>query len=254
MKAEDFIRKIYNPKFHSVWTVTTGPNQSGKTDWNLKQMEMIHDLGLGYAFGSNMHLKADFPIDFIEDFETLKKRCLMLNPDPDNHGIKRYFFFGSEMGNWAPKDMPWLNYELIRELQLVRKYGLSFLGDGIDRIDERIVNPSHFHGVFHKPSKSKPQIAIYTDWTKRGKKTTIKNITRTRITFNQFYSARFLMKPENPDIAHIPLGPEHELVWKYLDHDCSWSKAGIHREEGKRATIKVLTYHRKHCINQSIEE
>jgi len=125
----DFLKQIYNRRFQSVWTCCLGDNQSGKTDFNLYQMEWIHRLGLGDAFGANIpNLKADFDIDFIEDFETLKKRCQMLNPDPEKHGIKRYFFLGDEMGDWAPRDQPWLNVKFIKELQQVRKYGFLVLG------------------------------------------------------------------------------------------------------------------------------
>ena len=135
----DLIRRIYNRKFQSIWTCTLGQNQSGKTDFNLFLMERLHKLGLGDAFGSNIpNLEADFEIDFIEDFQTLRKRCEMLNPDPEKHGIKRYFFLADEMGDWAPKDQPWLNVKFIKELQQVRKYGLSILASGIDRIDSRI--------------------------------------------------------------------------------------------------------------------
>ena len=58
------------------------------------------------------------------------------------------------MGDWAPRDQPWLNVKFIKELQQVRKYGLSFLGSGISRIDARILNEKHFHGYFEKVSKA----------------------------------------------------------------------------------------------------
>ena len=252
MTLDDFIKRTYKKKYQSVWTCTLGPNQSGKTDWNLKQLEMIHDLGLGDAFGSNMPLEAHFEIDFIEDFPTLKKRCQMLNPDPDKYGIKRYFFLGSEMGDWAPKDQPWLNVKFIKELQQVRKYGLNFLGDGIARIDSRILNEKHFHGYFEKINKAKPQLAIYYDWFNR-RKVKLYDIPRTKIGFNTWYSANFFMESQLKDGAVIPLNPEHEIVWKYLDYG-SWEKAGIHRQEGKRALEKVLKFHRTHCLHTLQEE
>jgi len=66
---DDLIKRIYHKKFQSVFTCTLGANQSGKTDWNLYQMERIHALGLGDGFGANIHdLKASFDIDFIDDF------------------------------------------------------------------------------------------------------------------------------------------------------------------------------------------
>jgi len=243
---DKFLKRIYNRRFQSVWTCTLGQNQSGKTAWNLYQLERIHALGLGDAFGSNMPLEAEFEIDFIEDFETLKKTCQMLNPDPERHGIKRYFFLGSEMGDWAPKDQPWLNVKFIKELQQVRKYGLNFLGDGIARIDSRILNEKHFHGYFEKVSKAKPQIAVYTDWFNR-RRTTIYNIPNTSIGFNTWYSANFYMEPQAKDGVIVPLNPEHEIIKKYLELG-SWKKVGVRTQEGKRAVLKVLRFHMTLCL------
>lgn len=208
---------------------------------------MIHDLGLGDRFGANMPLEADFEIDFIEDFQTLKRRCQMLNPDPERYGIKRYFFLGSEMGDWAPKDQPWLNVKFIKELQQVRKYGLNFLGDGIARIDSRVLNEKHFHGYFEKISKAKPQLAVYYDWFNQ-KKVKLYNIPKTSIGFNTWHSASFYMEPQLEDGAVIPLNQEHEIAFKYLETG-SWKKTGVSTQEGKRALMKVLRYHRTHCLH-----
>ena len=216
-----------------------GQNQSGKTDFNLLQIERLHKLGLGDGFGSNIKgLKADFDIDFIEDFETLKKRCEMLNPDPESHGIKRYFFVADEMGDWAPRDQPWLNVQFIKELQQVRKYGLSLLGSGIDRIDSRILNEKHFHGYFEKISKARQDVAIYYDWFNR-RKVTIDGIPPTNITFNTWYSANFYMEPRMETDTGVPLDEDTEKVRKYLECGENWAKAGIPRYEGKRALAKV---------------
>ena len=253
LTLDDLIKRIYNKKFQSVFTCTLGANQSGKTDWNLYQMERLHALGLGDGFGANIpDLETDFKIDFIEDFETLKKHCQMINPDPERYGIKRYFFLGSEMGDWAPKDQPWLNVKFIKELQQVRKYGLSFLGDAIDRVDSRILNEKHFHGYFEKINKARPQIAVYIDWFNR-RKVKIYDIPRTSIDFNTWYSANFYMEPQVKDGTVLPLNPEHEIVFKYLDLG-SWKKVGISTQEGKRAVLKVLRFHRTYCLHELAEE
>jgi len=216
-------------------------------------MERLHALGLAHGFGSNIPVDAPFKIDFIEDWQTLKKTCMMLNPDPEKYGIKRYFFFWSEMGKSLAQDMPWENTKFVREMQLVRKFGLSVLGDGIDRIDRRIFSPSHFHGFFEKHSKEKPQKAIYIDWTKKGQKTTINNIPRTSLKFNTFYPAVFLWETDALDMANIPLNYEHEIVFKYRDLG-SWAKVGVHRQEGKRCLFKFIDYHRSHCLSHSPEK
>lgn len=254
MKADNFIKKIYHPRYHVVWTCAIGPNQSGKTDLNLFIMERLHALNLAHGFGSNMPLEAQFEIDFIEDFQTLKERCKMLNPDPEKYGLKRYFFLASEMGKWAAQDLPWENTKFIRELQLVRKYGLSLLGDGIDRIDRRVFSPSHFHGFFEKHSKEHPEKATYIDWTKKGKKTIIDNIPKTSIVYNTWYPARFSLEPEIPKQFKVPLNAEHEIVKKLLEVG-TIKKTGLHPQEVKRARDKVLEYHMKHCLHAlEIEE
>jgi len=246
---DDFMKRTYNRKYQSVWTAITGPNQAGKTDFALFQFEKLHKLGLADGFGSNIpDLKADFHIDFIEDFVTLKKTCQMLNPNPEKHGIKRYFFLGDELGDWAPRDMPWLNVKLIKELQQVRKCGLNFIGCGISRIDARVLNEKHFHGEFVKPYKANPKVAYYFDFFRR-EKATLYNIPRTSIKFNTWYSANFYMEPPIPTELRVPLNEEHEVVRKYLESGRNWAKAGIHRQTGKAAVAKVLEHHMHHCLN-----
>ncbi len=242
-----FIKHLYG-KNESVSTCVLGPNESGKTNFNLLQMERIHDLGIGHRFGSNMKdVKADFPIDFIQDFETLKKTCQMLNPNPKKYGLKKYFFFGSEIGKWAARDTAWLNTDLIGELQTVRKIGLSLLTDAIDRVDARVLSPAFFAGEFAKPFKSNKKFATWRDYA-TGQEYTFKDIPKTRIEFDTYETANFYMKAQVPENIRIPLNPEHEIVKTYLASGKSWKKAGIHPQEGKRARDKVLEYHMERCL------
>ena len=253
----DFMRRVFNSKYQSIWVACLGKNQSGKTDFMLYTMQRLHDLGLGDGFGSNIanldtsELETPFEIDFIEDYQTLKKRCQMLNPNPKNRGIKRYFYLGDEMGDWAPKDMPWLNVKFIKEMQQVRKYGLCFLACAIDRVDERILNEKHFHGYFVK-SKANPKSAFYYDWM-RGDRTRFVNIPRTKIEFDTFYSASFFMEPQVPAEFRVPLNQEHEMIQTYRQNGHSWDKTEYSRTQGKRAIDKVIDFHFATCLN-SIQE
>lgn len=247
----DFIKHIYG-KSQSVFTCVVGKNETGKTDFNLLQMERIHDLGIGHRFGSNMRsLNADFEIDFIEDFQTLEKTCRMLNPDPKKHGLKKYFFFGSEIGKWAPRDQAWRNTDLIEKLQTVRKYGLSMLTDAIDRVDARILHPRFFAGLFEKPFKDNKKFATFEDWS-TGRTFQFKDIPKTKIDYDTFETANFFMNPQIEEGIAIPLSPEHEIVKKYLENG-SWKAADIHPQEGKRAILKVLNFHMKHCLHSMPE-
>lgn len=127
---DDLFRQIYSRRYQSVWTACLGVNQSGKTDFNLLQLERLHALGLGDGFGSNIKgLKADFDIDFIEDYETLKKRCMMLNPDPEAHGLKRYFFVADEMGDSAGFDIALVERPVHQRASASPQVWLMLLGD-----------------------------------------------------------------------------------------------------------------------------
>lgn len=210
-------------------------------------MERLHALDLMAGFGSNMEMEAPFEVDFIDDFPTLKRRCQMLNPDPKGKGIKRYFYFGSEMGKWLPKDQAWRNVNFIEELQTIRKYGLSFAGDAIDRVDSRVLNETHFDGCFRKYNVKDPTVGYYDNW-QTGQRIFLKNIPRTKIGFDTWYSANFYMETQLADNAVIPLNPEHELVKKYMDSG-SWKKVGVSTQEGKRAVLKVLKLHYNHCLH-----
>ena len=244
----DLVKRVYNPKYNSVWTNTKGKNQSGKTDFNLLQFEILHDLGPKYAsaFGSNMEsIKCEW-IEQIQDFETLKARCKMLNPNPDKQGMKRYFFQVSEIADFVPRDQPWNNVDFIKELQKVRKYGLSVISDSIDRVDERVLNSNHFHGYFVKYNKGDPTVARYYDWT-TGRIDKVRNIPRTKIKFDTYESASFYMEPQTEE-TNIPLNPDHQIV-KHLLEAGSIKATGLHPQEVKRARDHVLEYHMKHCLS-----
>lgn len=250
---KDLIKMIYSRKAESVWTCTLGRNQTGKTDWNLKQMELIRELGLGDGFGTNIQgVECDW-IEKIYDFKTLKERCHMLNPNPKKHGLKRYFFLISELADFVPRDMPWSNVKFIKELQKVRKYGLCVLSDAIDRVDERVLNPTHFHGVFKKLSKKNPTIARYKDWT-TGREYPITDIPRTTIEFDTYDSASFYMEPQGPDVSTIPLNQDHQIVKEYIDCGFSITKTGRHSQEVKRARDRVLAYYFKHHLSPTQAE
>jgi len=252
VRMNDFIKKVFRKKSQSVCVAVLGKKQSGKTDFMLHLMERLYKLDLMDSFGSNMPIEAPFEVDFIEDFQTLKKRCQMLNPNPNTKGIKRYFYFGSEMGKWLPKDQAWRNVNFIEELQTIRKYGLNFAGDAIDRVDSRVLNETHFNGCFTKYNPTNPTVAYYEDWT-TGARTHLMNIPRTSIKFDTFYSANFYMEPQTPDTLNIPLSPEHEIVKKWLEYG-SWKKADIHPQEGKRALRKVVEMHLTYCLRALAEE
>jgi hypothetical protein len=252
----DFIKHLYGQK-NSVFTCVTGPNGSGKTEFNLLQLERIHELGLGVRYGSNMpipeHLKPDFEMDFIEDFETLEKICQMLNP-PNTRTIKKYFFFLSELGKFVPKDEAWKkdNIKFIQKLQTPRKIGLNMLTDAIDRVDGRVLSPMFFNGEFKKPYSDNPKYAKYKDY-RSGRTFTFKDIPKCKMWFDTYYSANFYIDKQTDENKIVILNPEHELIREYLKTE-SWRKAGIETKKGKRAVLAVLKYHMAHCLNSGHEQ
>lgn len=243
---DEFVKSIFPRKTNSNCIAILGMKQSGKTDFMLYLMEKMWEHKLMDAFGSNMPMKAPFPVDYINNFQTLKDKLLMLNPDPNKKGLKKYFYFGSEMGKWLPKDQSWRNVEFIEEMQTIRKHGLSWGGDAIDRVDARVLNPIHFDGCFTKYNPKNPKVAYYDDW-QTGERTYLEDIPRTKIEFDTFYSANFFMKPQTPEGAIVPLNYEHEIAFRYADGE-SWKKIGVPTQKGKRCVIQVLNYHRTHCV------
>jgi hypothetical protein len=243
---KEFIKETYG-RTQSTFTCVLGNNETGKTDFNLLQMEFIHDLGIANYFVSNMRsVKADFEIVFIEDFKTLESYCRMLNPDPDKKGLKKIIFFGSEIGKWAPRDQPWKNTKFIEKLQTVRKYGLSMLTDAIDRVDARVLNPRFFKGEFLKPYQTNKAFARFYNYATK-EKLTFTDIPKTRIKYDTYETANFYMEPKTTE-GIIPLDREHEIVRDYLKYG-SFAKAGIHRQEGKRAVFKILEIYMKQFQN-----
>lgn len=247
------MKKIFSKRKQSVWVLTTGRKQTGKTNFSLRLMEIIEEEALAVKFGSNVEsLKAPFEVEFIQDFQTLKKRCQMLNPDPEKHGIKKFLFFGSEMGKWLPRDQPYRNVKFIEELQLVRKYGLNWLGDGIDRIDKRVINKTHFDGEFRKLSITRPDLAAYHNY-QTDRVTTIEGIRPTRLKYDTWESCNFYMEPQTEE-TDIPLNQDHLIVKKYLEAGCSIKKTGLHSQEVKRARDNVLRYYWKHHLQPQNEQ
>lgn len=248
----DFIKHLYGQE-NSVFTCVTGPNGSGKTEFNLLQMERIHDLDLGVRYGSNMpipeHLRPDFEMDFIEDFETLEKTCQMLNP-PNTRKIKKYFFFLSELGKFVPKDEAWKedNRKFIQKLQTVRKVGLNMLSDGIDRIDARVLSPHFFNGEFKKPFPDNPKYARWRDF-RSGQKIDFRDIPKCKMWFDTYYSANFWVdKRIEQAEGEVFLNSDHQIVKKYIDAGFSIAKTGLHSQEVKRARDRVLEHYFKHYI------
>lgn len=208
---------------------------------------MIEEENLAHSYGSNVEsLRAPFDVEFIQDFQTLKKRCQMLNPNPEKHGIKRFLFFGSEMGKWLPRDQPYRNVKFIEELQLVRKYGLNWLGDGIDRIDKRVINKTHFDGEFKKLSITRPDLAVYRNY-QTDQEILIQGIKPTSLKYDTWESCNFYMEPQTDETGVI-LNQDHQIVKEYIDAGCSISKTGRHSQEVKRARDRVLEFYFKHYV------
>jgi len=244
---EDLVKRIFSKRKQSVWIAVSGRKQSGKTNFALRLIEILYKLNLMDSFASNVEsLEAPFKVEFIQDFKTLKKYCQMLNPNPEKHGIKRILYFGSEMGKWLPRDQPYKNVEFIEELQLVRKIGLNWIGDFIDRVDKRVINATHFDGEFKKLSIARPDIAVYENYQTESE-IEISGIKPTTLKYDTWESCNFYMEPQTEE-DNAFLNPDHLKVKAYLDNDCVISKTGLHPNEVKRARDNVLRFYFKHYV------
>lgn len=164
--------------------------------------------------------------------------------------MKKYFFFLSELGKFVPKDEAWKeeNRKFIQKLQTVRKFGLCLLSDFIDRVDGRILHPSFFNGLFHKPYPETPTYAVYEDLRNR-QKITLKDIPKCSMWFDTYYTAEFYLVPKSKS-SGIELDQSELIVKNYLETG-SWKKAGITTQQGKRELFKIL--HRYYAIRTPLD-
>jgi len=250
---EDMIKFLFSKRYHSVFLGILGPNQSGKTVTALYLMSECHRLGLYKHFGANIpDLKLPFQYDFIEDLETLKERCSTLNAN----GVNRYLYLADEMGDWAPQDQPWLNVKFVRELQKVRKYGLSMIGCGIARIDKRILSPSYFNGYFEKMGKKNPDRAIYYDWVNYPsvRKYKVYDLPNLVIDgFDTYSKSDFFMQKQNTELNSF-ITPELMLIRRYFESDYNCTKAGIPTNELRRAWIKQIKHDHPELERKTTQE
>ncbi|HUW46448.1 MAG TPA: hypothetical protein VMW50_11720 [Dehalococcoidia bacterium] len=250
---DDLVKKIFSKRKQSVWVAASGRKQSGKTNFVLRLIEKLHKLKLMDHFATNVKsLEAPFDIEFFQDFQSLKQYCQMMNPNPEKHGIKRILMFGSEMGKWLPRDQPHKNVKFIEELQLVRKYGLNWIGDFIDRVDKRVINATHFDGEFKKLSITRPDIATYENY-QTGSEIEIWGIQPTTLKYDTWESCNFYMEPQTEE-SEIFLNPDHQIVQQYLEADCSIIKTGLHSNLVKRARDNVLKHYFKYHVHSTPQE
>lgn len=169
-----------------------GRKGTGKTDYALHMTEILYEKGIFKRIGTNIRNLENTPIeyDFIDNYPKLLETCISYN--------KPYLFVLDELGDTAPKDSPWLNPEIIRALQKIRKYKLSLIGCSIYDVDRRVLNPKHFDGYFEKLSRDDKTIATFHDWL-GDLSGDIYDIERTRIKFDSYDAAIFHMKGEDPE-------------------------------------------------------
>lgn len=205
MTFDDLVRHIFK-KRDSTFIAILGRKESGKTDLALRILESCYQQKLFKYFGTNIEGLSNTPceIDTIVDLPTLLERCQTLG--------KPYLFILDELGDTAPKDQPWLNVDLIKSLQKVRKYKLSLIGCAIDRVDSRVLNPTHFYGYFEKFSPDRKDVAMYTDWLKR-KRTKVLGITPTQITFDTYQPASFHMNRTSSSSLNTDRDISNHHIW-----------------------------------------
>lgn len=190
------IKRIF--ELESTFIAIQGRKDTGKTDFGLHIMELLHESGRFKHFGTNIQNLENTPteFDFIDNLPSLKSRCISLG--------KEYLFLLDELGDTAPKDQPWLNPDLVRELQKVRKYHLSLIGCSIYDVDRRVLNPRHFDGYFEKPTRRNKPYAIYHDWVNGGI-AEVFDIQRTEIKFNTYNVSVFRLKGDAQQFEDVDI-------------------------------------------------
>jgi len=201
-----FIRYLFNRQTSSFLTVL-GRRETGKTNWSLVILEILHYY-LGFKhFSTNIDIINDQGIGIrpINNLDALTDWC------KTNKGRKLFVF--DEIGRTVKRRSPMssLNVKLIGELQILRKYKLSIIACTIDEkyVDNAILGTDILDGsflkpyIFDQPIKNQ-RIALYHDLLKKLDKT-IYAIPATSIEFDTWGTAVFtehgpLEKPKFKDI------------------------------------------------------
>jgi hypothetical protein len=201
------IRDLFNND--SEFFVIRGKKRSGKTDLMTLLMAGAHEFGYFNRFCGDVELNnCAFQYERIHDLQTLKLYC--------KSGSGKTFFFFDEMGKNVPKGTPWarLNIEIIKSLEVIRKYKLTMGGAFIgDSVSDLILNDNYLDAWIQKVNL---KTAIVHDF-RHNRMTRLLHIPRSPITFPEYQDVSFYEKPTGVETTNWLSSAEKLVVQKRAD-------------------------------------
>ena len=225
----------------SVFVIIFGRRGTGKTDFSLLLCEILHDLGIVQHFATNIKIyDSPFKIERVDNLEDLTLWAETLSG--------RKMFILDEAGRSVARRTPMskMNVEIIKKLQIIRKYKLSlqFVTPNEKYVDSAALGSDVLDGVFLKPNFRNQKILLYVDKLE-GFNLSIYGIPPTSIKFDTWDSADFTLKR----IIVNPLfsDKDHALLWRWANGE-TLKEIDVHPEAFRRINRKFLREHLKNHI------
>jgi len=229
----------------SAFIVIFGRRGTGKTDFSLLIAEVLKREGIVQHFGTNIKIyKSPFQIEHIDNLEDLKLWA-------QNYSGKKLFIL-DEAGRTLARRSPMskINLEIIKQLQIIRKYKLSLIlvTPNEKYLDSASLGSDVLDGVFRKTGFKIKKIVLYDDLLE-GFRLNVYGIPRTSINFDTWDSADFTLKRQiiNPLFSD----QDHTLLWRYANSE-TIKQIGVHPEKFRRIVRKFLREHLKTHITSHI--
>jgi len=224
-----------------VFVIIFGRRGTGKTDFSLLLCEILHDLGIVQHFATNIKIyDSPFKIERVDNLEDLTLWAETLSG--------RKMFILDEAGRSVARRTPMskMNVEIIKKLQIIRKYKLSlqFVTPNEKYVDSAALGSDVLDGVFLKPNFRNQKILLYVDKLE-GFNLSIYGIPPTSIKFDTWDSADFTLKR----IIVNPLfsDKDHALLWRWANGE-TLKEIDVHPEAFRRINRKFLREHLKNHI------
>ncbi len=218
-ELEDIILKLYE-RTTSVFTITFGRRETGKTDFNYLIDEILAKYNVIEMFATNGKIyQSSFPIERITDLETLESWC--------QSSTKRKKFTFDEMGKSLRRRTPMskLNISLIDKLQILRKYRLSIAGitPAETYIDNASMGSDVLDAIFVKPYFKNPKIVLFKDLLE-NKQIWLTGIPRTSIKYDTYDIAPFTLSQNK-----LPTFKDKDIqnLWEWSNGKTS-KELGLH--------------------------
>lgn len=229
----------------SVFIVVFGRRGTGKTDFSLLLCEILYTLGIIQHFATNIKIySSPFPIEHINNLEDLTLWA-------ETHSGRKMFIL-DEAGRSMPRRSPMskMNVEILKKLQIIRKYKLSlqFVTPNEIFIDSATLGSDLLDGVFLKPNFKNQKILLYVDQLE-GFRLSVYGIPPTSIKFDTWDSADFTLK--RLIINPLFSDQDHALLWRWANGE-TLKEIDVHPEAFRRINRKFLREHLKNHITPHI--